>query len=117
MPCNLYGFGDNFDLETSHVLPALIRKIDHAKRNNINCDRHWPPVTQEDEQFRQQAACTKAFQEWRQQQTEKGETLLVIWGGLQQELSDGDNLAQTVDASSCATCSDPATDLDKARLP
>jgi GDP-L-fucose synthase len=27
MPCNLYGPGDNFDLETSHVLPALIRKL------------------------------------------------------------------------------------------
>lgn len=31
MPTNLYGPGDNFDLETSHVLPALIRKI-HAAR-------------------------------------------------------------------------------------
>jgi GDP-L-fucose synthase len=27
MPCNLYGINDNFDLETSHVLPALIRKL------------------------------------------------------------------------------------------
>ncbi len=32
MPTNLYGPGDNFDLETSHVLPALIRKFDDAKR-------------------------------------------------------------------------------------
>ena len=31
MPTNLYGPGDNFDLETSHVLAALIRKIDDAK--------------------------------------------------------------------------------------
>ena len=31
MPTNLYGPGDNFDLETSHVLPALIRKIHEAK--------------------------------------------------------------------------------------
>lgn len=30
MPTNLYGIGDNFDLETSHVLPALLRKIDTA---------------------------------------------------------------------------------------
>lgn len=30
MPCNLYGYGDNFDLETSHVLPALIRKAHEA---------------------------------------------------------------------------------------
>ena len=30
-PCNLYGPGDNFSLETSHVLPALIRKAHQAK--------------------------------------------------------------------------------------
>jgi GDP-L-fucose synthase len=32
MPTNLYGQGDNYDLSTSHVLPALIRKVDEAKR-------------------------------------------------------------------------------------
>ena len=31
MPCNLYGLNDNFDLSTSHVLPALIRKFHAAK--------------------------------------------------------------------------------------
>lgn len=31
MPCNLYGQHDNFDLETSHVLPALLRKFHEAK--------------------------------------------------------------------------------------
>ena len=31
MPTNLYGPGDNYDLETSHVLPALLRKIHMAK--------------------------------------------------------------------------------------
>ena len=31
MPCNLYGPGDNFSLENSHVLPALIRKMHEAK--------------------------------------------------------------------------------------
>ena len=31
MPCNLYGTGDNFSLEHSHVLPALIRKMHEAK--------------------------------------------------------------------------------------
>lgn len=34
MPTNLYGPGDNYDLETSHVLPALIRKFHEAKINN-----------------------------------------------------------------------------------
>ncbi|MEQ8934774.1 MAG: GDP-L-fucose synthase [Amphiplicatus sp.] len=32
MPTNLYGPGDNFDLQTSHVIPALIRKAHEAKR-------------------------------------------------------------------------------------
>ena len=32
MPTNLYGPGDNFDLDTSHVIPALIRKAHDAKR-------------------------------------------------------------------------------------
>lgn len=31
MPTNLYGIGDNFDLEKSHVMPALIRKMHEAK--------------------------------------------------------------------------------------
>ncbi len=33
MPTNLYGPGDNFDLKTSHVLPALLRKFHEAKEN------------------------------------------------------------------------------------
>ncbi len=39
MPTNLYGPGDNFDLEKSHVLPALIRKFHDAKSS------HQPTVT------------------------------------------------------------------------
>lgn len=38
MPCNLYGPGDNFDLKSSHVLPALINKVHKAiseKKQNI----------------------------------------------------------------------------------
>jgi GDP-L-fucose synthase len=35
MPTNLYGPNDNYDLDTSHVLPALIRKFHEAKMNNI----------------------------------------------------------------------------------
>jgi len=36
MPTNLYGPNDSFDLENSHVLPALIRKFVEAKRNNLS---------------------------------------------------------------------------------
>ena len=34
MPSNLYGSNDNFDLQTSHVLPSMIRKFHEAKENN-----------------------------------------------------------------------------------
>ncbi len=34
MPTNLYGTQDNFDLNTSHVLPAMMRKFHEAKKNN-----------------------------------------------------------------------------------
>ena len=35
LPVNLYGPGDNFDLETSHVIPALIRKCVEARQNGV----------------------------------------------------------------------------------
>ncbi len=35
MPTNLYGINDNFNLETSHVMPALIRKFHEAKINKV----------------------------------------------------------------------------------
>lgn len=41
MPTNLYGPNDNFDLETSHVLPALIRKIHEAKLRGDNEVEIW----------------------------------------------------------------------------
>jgi GDP-L-fucose synthase len=41
MPTNLYGPGDNYDLETSHVLPALIRKFHEAKLNGSPTVTVW----------------------------------------------------------------------------
>lgn len=41
MPCNLYGPGDHFNLETSHVLGALIKKICDAKNNNESIVEIW----------------------------------------------------------------------------
>jgi GDP-L-fucose synthase len=41
MPTNLYGPNDNFDLETSHVLPALLRKIHEAKLSNAPRVEIW----------------------------------------------------------------------------
>ncbi len=41
MPTNLYGPGDNFDLQTSHVLPALLRKFQAAKESGSNEVTVW----------------------------------------------------------------------------
>jgi GDP-L-fucose synthase len=41
LPANLYGPGDNFDLETSHVIPALIRKCVEARRNGAGFIEVW----------------------------------------------------------------------------
>ncbi len=41
MPTNLYGPNDNYDLNTSHVLPALLRKFHEAKLNNTPVVEVW----------------------------------------------------------------------------
>jgi len=41
MPPNLYGPGDNYDLENAHVLPALLRKFHEAKSNNADTVTVW----------------------------------------------------------------------------
>ncbi len=41
MPANLYGKGDNFDLKSSHVLPALVKKITLAKVKNLPSVEVW----------------------------------------------------------------------------
>ena len=41
MPTNLYGPNDNYDLNTSHVLPALMRKFIEAKRSNSSVVKIW----------------------------------------------------------------------------
>ena len=41
MPTNLYGPGDNFDLENSHVIPALIRKFHDAKTQGQSAVEVW----------------------------------------------------------------------------
>ena len=41
MPTNLYGYFDNFDLQSSHVLPAMLRKFHEAKVNNHSDVTLW----------------------------------------------------------------------------
>ena len=48
MPTNLYGPGDNFDLESSHVIPALMRKAHEARLSRLSRIRHlglWGSAT------------------------------------------------------------------------
>ena len=49
MPANLYGPNDNFNLQTSHVLPALIRKFYAAKTHNYSSVNVWGTGTPERE--------------------------------------------------------------------
>ncbi len=48
MPTNLYGPGDNFDLESSHVLPALLRKFHLAKLAAVG---DWGRIHRDEERF------------------------------------------------------------------
>lgn len=48
MPTNLYGPNDNFDLQTSHVLPALIRKFHLAK---LVCNGDWEAIQKDEAHF------------------------------------------------------------------
>ncbi len=48
MPTNLYGLNDNFDLETSHVLPALIRKFHLAK---LAAQGNWEAIKKNESRF------------------------------------------------------------------
>ncbi|MDA2936262.1 GDP-L-fucose synthase [Patescibacteria group bacterium AH-259-L05] len=41
LPVNMYGPGDNFDLKTSHVIPALVRKVAEAKKQDKNFIEVW----------------------------------------------------------------------------
>ena len=41
MPCNAYGINDNYDLNTSHFLPAMIKKIIHAVKNKKDYITIW----------------------------------------------------------------------------
>ncbi|MFG1806383.1 GDP-L-fucose synthase family protein [Streptomyces sp. NPDC049040] len=67
MPTNLYGPGDNFDLATSHVLPALIRRFDEAAREGAPEVTLWGSGTPRREFLHVDdlaAACTLLLREY-----------------------------------------------------
>lgn len=70
MPCNLYGPKDNFDLKSSHVLPALIRKFHEAKQSGAKEVVVWGTGTplreflHVDDLARAVAFCTDLYDEY-----------------------------------------------------
>lgn len=86
MPTNLYGPYDNFDLETSHVMPAMIRKFHEAKINNLPNVTLWGDGTP----FREflysddmAKACIHLMNTFTptKEQNEKGDIFFNIWTG------------------------------------
>ncbi len=67
MPTNLYGPGDNYHENNSHVMPALIRKFVEAKRNNfkeVNCWGDGSPLREFLHVDDLARACVKALENW-----------------------------------------------------
>ncbi|WP_346856180.1 GDP-L-fucose synthase [uncultured Draconibacterium sp.] len=86
MPTNLYGPNDNFDLENSHVLPALIRKIHLGKCledknwNAIRKDLNERPIGETDGNSTAKEIRDKLSQFGISFQSENQETTIEIWG-------------------------------------
>jgi GDP-L-fucose synthase len=76
MPTNLYGPQDNFDLETSHVLPALIRKFHLAKLAATNCFE----ALQQDECFFGPIPFSLGLTEKTTMKGTKAKPTVVLWG-------------------------------------
>jgi len=75
MPTNLYGPNDNFDLESSHVLPAMIRKFHLAK---VAARGDWAAIERDEERFglipNEQKKSLEALA------NSTGSTKVVLWG-------------------------------------
>ena len=86
MPTNLYGPYDNFDLEKSHVMPAMIRKFHEAKINNLPSVTLWGDGTPyreflySDDMAR---GCIHLMENFTptEEQNESGEIFFNLWTG------------------------------------
>jgi len=82
MPTNLYGPGDRFDLETSHVLPALIRKFHEAKMEELEVGGRRLEAKQEREN--EASTLKSAWADAPPTSSERGErssgSSVTIWG-------------------------------------
>ncbi|WP_291992924.1 GDP-L-fucose synthase [Candidatus Accumulibacter sp. ACC003] len=75
MPTNLYGPGDNYDLQNSHVIPAMIRKFHLAK---LAAERNWSAI--EEDEARHGAIPEDLKRQLRASCTGKLEPCLSLWG-------------------------------------
>ena len=83
MPTNLYWPGDNFDLTSSHVLPAMIRKFHEAKLNNTEVTLwwDWTPMREFLYVDDMAEACVHLMNKFNptKQQNNSGDIFLNIW--------------------------------------
>jgi len=75
MPTNLYGPGDNYDLQNSHVIPAMIRKFHLAK---LAAERDWPAIEQDE--ARHGAIPEDLKRQLRDTCLGRREASLMLWG-------------------------------------
>ncbi len=75
MPTNLYGPGDNYDLQNSHVIPAMIRKLHLAR---LAAEHDWPAI--EDDEARHGAVPEDLRRQLHDTCTGQIEPLLTLWG-------------------------------------
>jgi GDP-L-fucose synthase len=78
MPTNLYGPGDNYDLQNSHVLPALIRKFHEATMNNTPAVTIWGTGNPRREFLHSQDAASACL--FLMQHYEQPEIINIGWG-------------------------------------
>lgn len=98
MPTNLYGPNDNFDLETSHVLPALIRKFHLAK---LAEQGDWEGIEKDEQQYGaipeeiKQSVGLTSFISDLEKTTSKSKPFVLLWGSgsPRRELLHVDDLA------------------------
>ncbi|MBL8374085.1 NAD-dependent epimerase/dehydratase family protein, partial [Accumulibacter sp.] len=75
MPTNLYGPGDNYDLQNSHVIPAMIRKLHLAR---LAADHDWPAI--EGDEARHGAIPEDLKRQLHDTCTGQLEPCLTLWG-------------------------------------
>lgn len=101
MPTNLYGPYDNFDLETSHVMPAMIRKFHEAKINNLPNVSLWGDGTPfreflySDDMAKACIHLMKTFSPTKEQ-NEKGDIFFNIWTGKDISIRDLASIIQEI---------------------